>query len=544
MKMLNSTSPLLSIIIPIYNVEQYIERCLSSILKQQMEDIEVICVDDCSEDKSIDIIKEKFGQDSRLKILRNSRNRGPSFTRNRGYEESKGHYVYFVDSDDYIEDYMFSDIEDYLRCEKYDVLNFSYRVHTGIPGRSSVWPVLEEGVSTAEFTGQEGFCYLMSSDYLIIGACSRILKRSLIDKLSLRFIDGICQEDYAYTFRVLLSADRVLVLSKSYYNYCRRVDSRTTRKRSIEDVKGYFISYLDSMEFLEGKKFDSAVENSIFQFLDLYMWNIQGLLGQINRKNIIFNKPHVQNEWNSISFTDPNKRVNLETYSKKNVVIYGAGQFANRLHAVLSNSNVELDFFVVSEGTRVSYYKTHKVIPIDLCKHRLEESLVIIATHQKTYSEITHKLNGLGINCVATYDELEFYTQREDLIHYTNDSIPTKYRRMNRSPLDYSESIDINLLNGFTEIIIYGLDDNAVKLYYMLMDYAIEIIGFASSDSEEKGVFKSHAVKEIEDYSLHRNSALVIISNPINTRTDIRENLAMRGFENITSYEMIVSQLD
>ena len=93
----------LSIIVPVYNVVTYLREGLDSILRQEVQDIEVICVDDCSSDSSPDILKEYQAKDNRIQFIRQSENKGPSATRNIGIKYAKGKYIAFFDPDDKVE---------------------------------------------------------------------------------------------------------------------------------------------------------------------------------------------------------------------------------------------------------------------------------------------------------------------------------------------------------------------------------------------------------------------------------------------------------
>ena len=92
----------ISVIIPVYNVEKYIEECIKSVLNQSFRDLEIICVDDCGQDKSIKIIEELAKDDERIKIIHHSQNRGLAPARNTGMQNAEGDYIFFLDSDDYI----------------------------------------------------------------------------------------------------------------------------------------------------------------------------------------------------------------------------------------------------------------------------------------------------------------------------------------------------------------------------------------------------------------------------------------------------------
>ncbi len=95
--------PKISIIIPVYNVEKYLRECLDSCVNQTLEDIEIICVDDASPDNSIKILEEYQQKDSRIRIFRHEENKNLGTARNTGLTNATGEYVWFVDSDDYID---------------------------------------------------------------------------------------------------------------------------------------------------------------------------------------------------------------------------------------------------------------------------------------------------------------------------------------------------------------------------------------------------------------------------------------------------------
>ena len=92
-----------SVIIPVYNVEKYIEKCVRSVLFQSFEDFELICVNDCSTDNSLQILNHLAEQDSRMKVINLEKNSGVSIARNTGIDASTGEFIVFVDSDDWLE---------------------------------------------------------------------------------------------------------------------------------------------------------------------------------------------------------------------------------------------------------------------------------------------------------------------------------------------------------------------------------------------------------------------------------------------------------
>ena len=95
--------PKVSVIIPVYNTERYLRRCLDSVCNQTLSDIEIICINDCSTDNSLDILKEYADKDKRIKIINFKENKGAAVARNTGIDIVNGEYIGFIDSDDFVD---------------------------------------------------------------------------------------------------------------------------------------------------------------------------------------------------------------------------------------------------------------------------------------------------------------------------------------------------------------------------------------------------------------------------------------------------------
>ena len=98
------SGPLVSIVVPVYNVESYIEECLQSVCSQTYENLEIICVDDVGNDRSMDVVRSFAVKDCRIKIIEHDKNKGLAEARNTGLEHVSGDYVFFLDSDDWLVD--------------------------------------------------------------------------------------------------------------------------------------------------------------------------------------------------------------------------------------------------------------------------------------------------------------------------------------------------------------------------------------------------------------------------------------------------------
>ena len=102
-KHMENNVPKVSVIIPVYNTENYLRKCLDSVCNQTLKDIEIICINDCSTDSSLEILKEYSSKDSRIKLIDFKENKGAAVARNTGIDEAQGVYIGFVDSDDFID---------------------------------------------------------------------------------------------------------------------------------------------------------------------------------------------------------------------------------------------------------------------------------------------------------------------------------------------------------------------------------------------------------------------------------------------------------
>lgn len=214
--------PLLSVIIPVYNVEQYLSRCVDSILAQTYQKLEVILVDDGAQDASGHICDEYAAKDSRVRVI-HKKNGGLSSARNAGIDAAKGEYLAFVDSDDWIEpdayEHMLSLMENYdakLVCAgRYDV--------NGATGEKTVGlcPAKEERITAEEMAGR-----IFLWDGCDSSACDKLYHRSLFAVF--RYPEGKVCEDVPTTYRIVLQAEHVVMCNKPIYNYYHRPNSIST----------------------------------------------------------------------------------------------------------------------------------------------------------------------------------------------------------------------------------------------------------------------------------------------------------------------------
>lgn len=219
---------LISVIVPVYKVEQYLVKCVNSIRAQTYPNIEIILVDDGSPDKCGEICDSLARQDQRIKVL-HKENGGLSSARNAGIDVAKGEYIGFVDSDDSIEPYMYKKLLDLVANEKTRLavcaVNYVYE-----DGKKLNKPALGKNCT---FDFYHAIIEMNTHRLFDMGAWSKLYHRSLFD--GLRFPVGKLSEDYYIMFKIFDRAQYVSYLDMPCYNYLQRSNSITRNTKINHD---------------------------------------------------------------------------------------------------------------------------------------------------------------------------------------------------------------------------------------------------------------------------------------------------------------------
>lgn len=217
---------MLTVVVPVYRVEQYLPRCLDSILDQAGDGVEVVVIDDQSPDASGEIIDEYARRDTRVKVLHLATNVGLGRARNAGLERARGEYVWFVDSDDWLPAGTIPAVLARLAERRPDVLVLDH-AEVFADGR-----VVGTGAGNGSRPMQPGLPDLLRRP-LATSACTKVIRRGLLEELDLRFPPG-WYEDCAFTYPLLLAAERVEVLDRVGYCYRQRGDGAITKTVSVQ----------------------------------------------------------------------------------------------------------------------------------------------------------------------------------------------------------------------------------------------------------------------------------------------------------------------
>lgn len=201
--------PLFSIVIPIYNSYNLVDRCLNSLEGQSDKDFEVIFVDDCSTDGSYQKLKDKLKKYSfTYKVIKNKKNSGPGATRNNGINKCSGEYIIFVDSDDYLENNLIENMKKILKEKNTDIIIYDYFI-----------TYKENNKRCYSLPFENGFVKKMDALALSNGMCwGKVYKKSIIIDNNIQFPNLMRSEDLAFV-KVYLSKCKKVYYDKNVYYY-------------------------------------------------------------------------------------------------------------------------------------------------------------------------------------------------------------------------------------------------------------------------------------------------------------------------------------
>ena len=221
----------LSVIVPAYNVEQYIDKCIESLLNQDIDDYEIIIVNDASNDNTVDKVKNWI--DDRIIFVNKEKNSGLSSTRNEGMKIAKGKYIAFVDSDDYLEINSFSKLKKQIEAFKdIDAIYMGYYLHREKQTKLCYDFYSEKNRKFEAFSFLE---FELRHRRFPVPACFAIYRRDFLESNSIFFQTGILHEDELWSPIILLSAKIVATTDICIYHYIIRSGSITQKKNRTQN---------------------------------------------------------------------------------------------------------------------------------------------------------------------------------------------------------------------------------------------------------------------------------------------------------------------
>jgi glycosyltransferase involved in cell wall biosynthesis len=277
----DNKGPSVSIIIPVYNMKDYLRECMDSVVNQTYKDIEIICVNDGSTDNSLSILEEYASGDDRIKII-NKPNGGLSSARNAGIKSASGKFIIFLDSDDYIE-------TDTVECAMSKIDGVDIVIYgTDVFGDA----MMERRADDEEYYKIKFSGYVQLDDNIRnntdVSAWNKVYRKSIIDRYELSFPEGMLFEDYSFYWRYIFCCKSAYYIQEKKHHYRRREGSIMNQTfegspRAIEHL--YAVDFIFDFILKNGMK-NKYFENLVPIFLNCF-WFAYGNSNSKNKKRVL-----------------------------------------------------------------------------------------------------------------------------------------------------------------------------------------------------------------------------------------------------------------
>ena len=296
---MTTETPLISVIVPLYDVESYLRKCLDSIVHQTYRNLEIILVDDGSTDQSGAICDEYANQDTRIKVLHQN-SAGVSVARNAGLDAAKGEYVLFVDSDDWIESETCAAALSIAKSKQADIVCFGY-TETSPDGKEKTLKADSPGFVSKDDLIRE---LIWGGGVIQTMLWNKLFSIRLFDHL--RFVEGRVHEDIEIMPRLVFLSDTIYVTDHVFYHYVRRKHGSITanlyESKTIKDrifVNRERLAFLEEhypdladkqlttvlrqilvgLEAMKGNRDYDGFKKECFDFIDSHRHKIKDLVG-------------------------------------------------------------------------------------------------------------------------------------------------------------------------------------------------------------------------------------------------------------------------
>lgn len=392
-----------TVIIPVYNKEKYIVRCLDSLKDQSLKEIEILCVDDASEDLSNSRIKECMESDGRIRLLENTRNQGVAYSRNLGIMNSEGEYLFFLDADDYLDHTALEHYYDELCAADADMCFYNFMIQNESKHRADC----DEGIRNSYreiYEGKDLLGYFARNDEFFLYACMVAYKREFIEKHKIRFSDLKCGEGGLFILEALIAAVRVIVSEFKGYHYCLNDDSVNAGEDIVEEaLYGQVTQYIYALTQAAQKK----EAHGICEFLDWYKGKFSGAIANltdstIRKFNEKFEDDFSRYIWSLLVHGEESRELFrsedlMVLKEEKAVVLYGAGRETLDVLKLLNRYQVEVMGILVTEkkGNPDVMYG-YRIEDLNALEKYSEDTLIVITAHLKHHGTIAAALEARG----------------------------------------------------------------------------------------------------------------------------------------------------
>lgn len=280
--------PVLSVIVPCYNVEAYVERCIQSILHQTigLDKMEILLVNDASTDHTLDILKNYEKQyPQNIHVINLEQNAGPSHARNVGIKHASTEYIAFVDSDDWIQPEMYEDLYVNGIAQGCDLAMCGFKRCVEYPDRQIQSEEAERGIVAIQ--GEDIRSIVLGEYRTNVYAWNKIYKKSDFIKWEIFYPEGLCYEDNYVGFLMMLVCKKIYITEKKYYCWFKNTGSITGQNKNILDriqVQKYLLEKTKRMGFYE--PFADIIDYNFFEKVFVECFIAYGNKGLISLEKI------------------------------------------------------------------------------------------------------------------------------------------------------------------------------------------------------------------------------------------------------------------
>ena len=408
---------LISIIVPVFNVEKYLEECLESILRQDFSEYEVICVNDGSTDSSAEILKKYEMEYSRIKVIEHSENKGLSAARNTAMKHATGKYIMFVDSDDMIVPNILEEVYATAESNHLDILYFERSLlYDGASeyrsGHRKACVVYFDQKNVC--TGRELFCHFIENKQYTAYVWKRFFRRDFLLENDFTFQEGMTYEDMVFSFLCEMKAQRVLKINKEFYIYRLRPNS-IVRTYNDQAAKSLFWVLINIFTYWNTNKFSQEEDRAIaayFQtlydtyqrFRDFSTQNVEMKFGSYAERalyRILYEKK--ENRWLTLS-----QEQIEEIKQARNVIVYGAGNAAKEIITILKDNNIAIELIAVENtNENPDHFCGIEVVDFRTLEAYINNSVIIIGVSRKYSNGIKEMLSEFGFGHILMAENIK-----------------------------------------------------------------------------------------------------------------------------------------
>jgi glycosyltransferase involved in cell wall biosynthesis len=258
---------LISIIVPVYNSKDFLDKCVRSLLAQSYNDIEIILVDDGSRDGSSSLCDEYAEKEPRVRVI-HKQNGGLSDARNAGIANACGRYIMLVDSDDYIEPDVCAQFAEIAERGEYDIIaGDAKRIDSG----KTYLIAHSVDITGRAMNGREFLAHELKAYNMNMASCFNMYRKDFLAENDLSFEKGLLHEDELFTPRAFLAARKVVSSGINFYNYIIRDDSITTKSDKTQNARDV-ITICEKLQERYEKLDDEKLKKLLYDHLvNLYL---------------------------------------------------------------------------------------------------------------------------------------------------------------------------------------------------------------------------------------------------------------------------------